>query len=194
MGEVRVIGGTARGRILQSPPGDRIRPTLDRVREALFNILAAEVDGTDILDGYAGSGSVGIEALSRGGRRATFVERDAVVLRCLRRNLEKCGFAAAAHIRAGDCRRLLPDLERDGEAFDLVFLDPPYADPGRDRVLRWLGKSNLLRTDGVLILEHSARDATQVRYGRLMRRRECRYGDTRLSFFRPERAVSMENQ
>jgi 16S rRNA (guanine(966)-N(2))-methyltransferase RsmD len=188
-----VIGGTARGRTLKSPPGDRIRPTLDRIREALFSILAGDVVGCDILDGYAGTGSVGIEALSRGARRATFVERDPVVLRCLRINLERSGFAAAAQVLSGDCRTVLPALDRQGESFDFIFLDPPYADPESDPILSWLGRSGLLRADGLLIIEHANRDAIGAAYGRLVRRRDSRYGDTRLSFFCPGSAAAGED-
>jgi 16S rRNA (guanine(966)-N(2))-methyltransferase RsmD len=171
-----------------------MRPTLDRIREALFNILAGDVAGSDVLDGYAGTGSVGIEALSRGARRATFVERDPVVLRCLHRNLDRCGFAAAAQVLSGDCRAVLPALERQGESFDLIFLDPPYADTGRDPILSWLGRSRLLRPDGLLVLEHATRDATRPAYGTLVRRRDSRYGDTRLSFYRPGAAAAGEDR
>jgi 16S rRNA (guanine966-N2)-methyltransferase len=124
---VRVIAGTHRGRRLVAPAGSSTRPTSDRVREALFSILGP-VDGLAVLDLFAGSGALGIEALSRGAARAVFVERAPAALAALRANLEAIGAdPTAATVLAGDARRALRTARRSRDTYDLVFLDPPYA-------------------------------------------------------------------
>lgn len=182
---MRVIGGAARGRRLHAPPGRRIRPTLERVREALFDILGERVIGVDWLDVYAGTGSVGIEALSRGARAAIFVEADPILVRVLRKNLEATGLAERGRILPGDCREVLPELEREGARFSVVFLDPPYGAADRDPVLEWVGGSRLPGPSGRMVLQRSVRDKGSARYGSLVRGREYRYGDTVLSFYGP---------
>jgi 16S rRNA (guanine(966)-N(2))-methyltransferase RsmD len=118
---VRVIAGTHKGRRLKAPPN--ARPTSDRVREALFSILG-DVEGAEVLDLFAGSGALGIEALSRGARRAAFVDDDPAAVRVLRANLE--GLGAEAELRRVDALRFLDGARRAGRQYDLVFLDPPY--------------------------------------------------------------------
>src|SRR5580698_2494192 len=124
---MRIIAGTLRSRTLQAPPGLATRPTSDRLRETLFNVLAPRIQGSAFLDLYAGSGAVGIEALSRGAARVVFVERAPAALAVLRGNLAKLGLTAGFRIHAGSVgtvlRRMKPDA---GAAFDLVYLDPPY--------------------------------------------------------------------
>jgi 16S rRNA (guanine966-N2)-methyltransferase len=124
---VRVVGGSARGRTLVAPPGGRTRPTSDRVREAIFDALRSRdvVEGADVLDLFAGSGALGVEALSQGAARATFVDSDRAARRAVRRNLEACGFVDRGVIVAAPAERFLarPGAER----YDLAFCDPPYA-------------------------------------------------------------------
>ena len=129
---MRVVGGTARGRRLVAPPGDRTRPTTDRVREAVFNALWSRdvLDGATVVDLFAGSGALGVEALSRGASRATFVDRDPAARRAIARNLEACGLADRAEVVGAPVERFLAGVARPaGEqpAFDLAFADPPYA-------------------------------------------------------------------
>jgi 16S rRNA (guanine966-N2)-methyltransferase len=126
---MRVIAGRYRGRRLQAPPGDATRPTSDRVREALFSVLGARVDGARVLDLYAGSGALGIEALSRGAAEATFVDSAPAAIRAVRANLEAIG--AEAEVRRADARRFLGSASARGREYDLVFLDPPYRLTGR---------------------------------------------------------------
>ena len=137
---MRVVGGTARGRRLVTPPGDRTRPTTDRVREAVFNALWSRdvLDGATVVDLFAGSGALGIEAVSRGAERATFVDRDAAARRAIATNLAACGLADRAEVVAAPVERFLAGAARPaGEepAFDLAFCDPPYAFDGWDGVL-----------------------------------------------------------
>lgn len=123
-GGIRVIAGAAKGRRLEAPAWEGLRPTSDRLRETLFNILAARIEGARVLDGYAGTGALGIEALSRGAAHATFVESDRAALAALRANLATTGFEAWATVRVGDATRVdLPPV-------DVAFADPPYAFTG----------------------------------------------------------------
>ena len=126
---MRVIAGQWGGRRLQAPPGDATRPTSDRVREALFSILGDRVDGARVLDLFAGSGALGIEALSRGAVHATFVDSAQAAIRSLWANLEALG--ADAEVRRADARRFLGAASAAGRYYDLVFLDPPYRLAGR---------------------------------------------------------------
>jgi 16S rRNA (guanine966-N2)-methyltransferase len=123
---MRVIGGRLGGRRLRAPRGSRTRPTSDRVREALFSLLGG-VEDARVLDLFAGTGALGIEALSRGARHAVFVERDERALRALRENLDALGVGAQeAEVRGGDARAALRSARTCSETYDLVFIDPPY--------------------------------------------------------------------
>ena len=123
---MRVIAGSAKGRRLFAPKGTETRPTSDRVKESLFNILGERVIGGAVLDLYAGSGALGIEALSRGAARAVFVDAEKAAIETIRRNVEGAGFSDRATIRRASAKTALRDLTADGERFDLIFLDPPY--------------------------------------------------------------------
>jgi 16S rRNA (guanine966-N2)-methyltransferase len=126
---MRVIAGHWGGRRLQAPPGEATRPTSDRVREALFSVLGDRVDGARVLDLFAGSGALGIEALSRGAAEATFVDSAPAAIRALRANLQTLG--ATAEVRRADARRFLGGASAAARQYDLVFLDPPYRLAGR---------------------------------------------------------------
>ncbi len=126
---MRVIAGRYGGRRLQAPRGDATRPTSDRVREALFSVLAGRVDGARVLDLFAGSGALGIEALSRGAAEATFVDTAPAALRAIRANLDAIG--TTADVRRADARRFLAGASAAARQYDLVFLDPPYRLAGR---------------------------------------------------------------
>ena len=126
---MRLISGTYGGRTLKAPPGDSTRPTSDRVREALFSVLGARVDGARVLDLFAGSGALGLEALSRGAAEVTFVDSAPASIRAVRANLEALG--ATAEVRRADARRFLGAASSASRQYDLVFLDPPYRLAGR---------------------------------------------------------------
>lgn len=177
---VRVIAGSARGVPLISPEGNALRPTLDRVRENLFNILQPWFPGARFLDLFAGSGAIGIEALSRGAEAATFVEGDARAMGLVRRNLEKTRLAKHAM-----CLQLhLPDqLARVPGQYDVVFADPPYDMADLEGLLTAIGEQGLLGADGVLVLEHAQKRSVPEVVGPLRRTREKKYGETRLSFY-----------
>jgi 16S rRNA (guanine966-N2)-methyltransferase len=129
---MRVVAGTARGRRLEAPPGRDTRPTSDRVREAVFNALGSldVVDGAEVLDLFAGTGALGIEALSRGARHVTFVERDRAARALVDRNLAATGLVGSAEVHAGPAERFVADAVAAGRRWDLALLDPPYAYAG----------------------------------------------------------------
>jgi 16S rRNA (guanine(966)-N(2))-methyltransferase RsmD len=177
---MRVIAGQARGVRLVAPKGTQIRPTLDRVRESLFNILAPRVEGARFLDLFAGTGANGIEALSRGAAEAIFVDSDAQSLQCVEENLRRTRLEAGA-------RRLRMVLPRELAAlhgpFDLIFADPPYRFPEYAELLEGVSARGLLAAGGLLVVEHERRVELPEAVGNLTRTRQARYGDTLLSFY-----------
>ncbi|MFS8534160.1 MAG: 16S rRNA (guanine(966)-N(2))-methyltransferase RsmD [Limnochordales bacterium] len=182
---MRVIGGRCRGMRLQSVPGTTTRPTADRVKESLFNILAPWLADARVLDLFAGTGALGIEALSRGAREAVFVERDPKALRVLRANLRHTKLEELAEVRAGDVARELIRLGRQGRSFDLVFMDPPYHQGLAPPALVSLAENGLVAPDGWVVVEHDGREEMPERAANLAKVRTVRYGDTVLAFYRP---------
>jgi 16S rRNA (guanine966-N2)-methyltransferase len=184
---MRVIGGHDRGRRLRAPRGLRTRPTADRVRETLFDMLGPAVAGARVLDLFAGTGAVGIEALSRGAARVVLVERDQVALRALRANLAALRAArAAARVMAGDVLHVLPQVGAEESPFDFVFVDPPYASPLAGRTLEALVATGICRDGTEVIVQHSTRTVLPAIVGLTAHRRPRRFGDTALTFLRAE--------
>lgn len=177
----RIIAGTARGRALAAPPGEATRPTSDKVRGAVFNVLGQFFDGGEVLDLYAGTGALALEALSRGCARAVCVEADRRAADVLARNAEACGFAGRVEI----VRARLPEaLARVGRGrFALAFVDPPYAD-GPEPVLARLDAA--LAPGGIAVAEHDAKRPPAERYGALARMDQRAYGGTGISIYRRE--------
>ena len=176
---MRVIAGRFKGRRLQTPSWDGLRPTSDKLRETLFNVLAPRIGGARVLDGYAGTGAVGIEALSRGAAQVTFVDQDRRACALIRQNLERCGLTDGYAIIQ---RTVLQAIERlRGEpAFDVILLDPPYATDIQD-ALQHVGE--IVKPDGIVVLEHARKTESPVAPGRLVRTREMRSGDSALTFY-----------
>lgn len=182
---MRVIGGHDRGRHLRAPRGLRTRPTADRVRVTLFDVIGPAVAGARVLDLFAGSGAVGIEALSRGAARVVLVERDPAALRALRANLATLGAPrAAARVMAGDVLRTLPEIAAQEGPFDFVFVDPPYATTLAARTLAALAASRVCRDGTEVIVQHSTRTALSPVPGLAAHRRPRRFGETALTFLR----------
>lgn len=181
---MRVIAGSARGRRLAAPPGSDTRPTADRVREALFSILGPPPAGAVVLDLFAGAGTLGIEALSRGAERAVFADHSRAAARVLRRNLEELGLAGRAELHVGDATRFAARLAGEGRAFSWIFIDPPYAAGLADAALAAIAAGGLLAPDGVVVVEHDRRAPPRPAHG-LLSKADCRrYGDTELTFYR----------
>jgi 16S rRNA (guanine966-N2)-methyltransferase len=186
---MRVIAGTYRSRILKSLKRLALRPTSDRLRETLFNVLGPGVAGSRFIDLFAGTGAIGIEALSRGALEVVFVENHAPAATLIRRNLESLGIRKGATVLAADAIRgleMLASGKKDKRApYDYVFLDPPYA-AAKDyaRVLESLGSGNLLALGGVVIAEHRRSFDLPEEAGALQRYRVLQQGDAALSFYR----------
>lgn len=176
---MRIIAGEFKSRRLKAPPGDTVRPTPDRLREALFNILAPRIHGAVFLDAYAGSGSVGIEALSRGARGAIFLEKSRAALRALEANIEALEIAARCEVHPGNAAPVITCFPAD-----IVFLDPPYPREKEYALcLEALGES----PRPLVIVQHTSKFTQHLRnsYGRLRRVRILSQGDNALSFYEP---------
>ncbi|HEX8837906.1 MAG TPA: 16S rRNA (guanine(966)-N(2))-methyltransferase RsmD [Candidatus Acidoferrum sp.] len=195
---MRVIAGTYRSRILKSLKGLALRPTSDRLRETLFNVLGPNVAGSRFVDLFAGTGAIGIEALSRGASEVVFVENHAPSVALIRRNLESLGIRKGAMVLATDAIRGLEKLASKVESktspYDYVFLDPPYAAAKEyARVLESLGSGNLLAPGGGVIAEHRRSFELPEEAGALQRYRILKQGDAALSFYRRAAAAAGKN-
>jgi 16S rRNA (guanine966-N2)-methyltransferase len=179
---VRVIAGTFKGRRLATPTWDGLRPTSDKLRETLFNVLAPRIARSRVLDGFAGTGALGIEALSRGAAEVTFIESDARAQALLSGNLAHCGIETGYTVICAPIALGLEMLRADPAfvPFDIVLFDPPY-DATDDGVLA--GADALLMPDGVLVLEHAHRRSVPESAGHLIRVRQVRSGDSALSLY-----------
>jgi len=195
---LRVIAGQYRSRRLQTLRGTALRPSSDRLRETLFNILGTAIEGAVFVDLFAGSGAVGIEALSRGARGAIFVENHAAAAALIARNLASLGIPIAAQVASGktfagsaeilrmDAMDALERLDKSSAHIDFVYLDPPYADTrAYQEILEFLGESELLVRSGLVIAEHRRKTDLPALAGHLERARVVQQGDTALSFYRP---------
>jgi 16S rRNA (guanine966-N2)-methyltransferase len=172
---MRVIGGEFRSRRLKTLPGLATRPTPDRLRESLFNILAPRIEGATFLDAYAGTGAIGIEALSRGAAHAIFVEKNRAAVEVIRDNLHSLGIDSRAEVFTAKALTVLERLKAD-----IVFLDPPY-----ELEREYAGALDLLgtRQNPLVIVQHTARFVLEDRYGSLQRTRIMKQGDNSLSFY-----------
>jgi 16S rRNA (guanine966-N2)-methyltransferase len=175
---MRVIAGSLKGRRLKTPTWEGLRPTSDKLRETLFNVIAARIPGARVLDGYAGTGALGIEAISRGARHVTFVERDRRAQALVAANLAHCGIAEGYAIIRGSLVQALSDL--NGVVFDVVLLDPPYEQPLDEPVA---AGGRHLAPGGLLVIEHAKRRDVALAAGPLVHIREVVSGDSALAFF-----------
>ncbi len=181
---MRVIAGSSRGRRLAVFEGLDVRPTPDRVREALFSILQSKMGsfaGTRVLDLFAGSGALAIEALSRGAASARLVEKAPGSLKIIRENLERCQLADRASVLAGDAWQVLQGFA--AESFDLVFIDPPYGQGLAERAVAEAGRRRLLSEGGILCVETALNDSLPESSGPLHRIDRRRYGSIVINFY-----------
>jgi 16S rRNA (guanine(966)-N(2))-methyltransferase RsmD len=179
---MRVTGGTGRGRRLRVPAGDRVRPTSDKVKQALFNILGEKVRGSVFLDLFAGTGGIGIEALSRGAERVVFIDDARRSLDAVRQNLDQSGFGAQAEVYASKAETY---IRKAVVQYDIVFLDPPYTTEVSG-LLDLISCSKLLAPDATVVAEHFKKQPSPKKVGMLALYREAVYGDTVLAFYRQE--------
>jgi 16S rRNA (guanine966-N2)-methyltransferase len=186
---MRVIAGIYRSRILKSLKGLALRPTSDRLRETLFNVLGPGISGSRFLDVFAGTGAVGIEALSRGATHAAFIENHAPAAALIRKNLALLKITSAASVICADAVRALESaaarVTADAAPYDYVFIDPPYAATADySRVMQFVASSAILAPDGIVIVEHRKSASLPESFDTLKRVRLLRQGDAALSFYR----------
>jgi 16S rRNA (guanine966-N2)-methyltransferase len=177
---MRVIAGSLKGRRLESPDWPGLRPTSDKLRETLFNVLMSRIEGARVLDGYAGTGALGIEALSRGAAHVTFVESNPRAVRLIERNLGRCAVTdryAIIRARFADAASRLP-----AETIDLVLLDPPYGPDDLTGALK--AAAPLVAADGLLVIEHARRDEAPADEASITKVRDIVAGDSTLSLYR----------
>ena len=178
---MRIIAGAFGGRRIHAPKGAAVRPTSDRVREAIFSIIGPATVGADVLDLFAGTGALGLEALSRGASRAVFVDQSLHAVRLIRSNVELCNVLDRVRVIHGSIDRAIRRLAAQREAFDLIFMDPPYHNKGSiQKVLLNLGE--LARSGTVVVAEHYAKDLLAFQAPEWSQIEGRKYGDTAVSF------------
>ena len=177
---MRVTGGTGRGRRLKAPVGSRVRPTSDKVKQALFNILGERMADSLFLDLFAGAGGIGIEALSRGAGRVVFVDASRASLKVVKQNIEQTGFEDRSQAVLSKVESF---LKKPSGSYDIVFLDPPYADEMQP-LLELIAGAGILKPDSIVIAEHFKKQLSPASAGGLTLYREAKYGDTVLAFYR----------
>ena len=191
---MRVIAGAAKGRRLKVPKGLTLRPTAARVKEALFNILPHDLSGFRVLDLFAGTGNLSIEALSRGAAGALLVDASHKAEKVLRENLEASGFSDRSKVWVSPVMRSLRLLSGRGERFNLIFLDPPYDKGWVNKILRMISQGELLKETGILVAEHSLREKVEEDVDPLVLKDQRRYGTTHLSFFAYSRSKAFASR
>jgi 16S rRNA (guanine966-N2)-methyltransferase len=182
---MRIISGRLKGRRLLTPTKGSLRPTSDRVKESMFNILGKEVEGKVVLDLFAGTGNLGIEALSRGAKKALFVERSREALRLVERNLSLCEMEDRSEILLKDVIQALRILKQKRKAFDIILMDPPYEKGLIQRTIEKLNVEMIYHGDSLLVIEHTHREPLPELSGSWYLVRQRRIGDTVLSFLTP---------
>lgn len=187
---MRVITGLYKGRRLKTLEGSAVRPTSDRMRETVFNILAPRIEGARFLDLCAGSGAIGIEALSRGAGQVTFVESSRKSSTVISENLRHCEIRNGYTFIARDALMALKYLAQEKQQFDLIYFDPPYDSELYSPVLWQIARGNLLTEDGILIVEHRRQLALAPNYDDLRPYRELPQGDSCLTFYRMEQPAA----
>ena len=181
---MRIISGTYRGLRIATLKGDKLRPTSDQLRETVFDVIGPRIVGARFLDAYAGSGAVGLEALSRGANYVVFIEHHRPAIEVIRKNLLAMGIESGFRLMVNRALTGLEKLAAEGQQFDYVFIDPPY-DEIREyhHVLRQIGRLEILLPGATVIAEHSRHCLLESDYGNLTQTRVIRHGDSQLAFY-----------
>lgn len=188
---MRIISGAYRGRQIATLKSGKLRPTSDQLRETLFNVLGPGVEGSAFLDAYAGSGAVGLEALSRGAADVVFVEHHRPAVAMIRKNLAALGIESGFQVVTREVLTALDRLAGEGEHFDYAFLDPPYTEFREyHHALRRLGRGALVGPASIVVAEHSRHTLLEPRYGALVQVRLLRHGDSQLAFYQRAEGAS----
>ncbi|KON89211.1 DNA methyltransferase [Sporosarcina globispora] len=180
---MRVVSGTRKGKILKAVPGSSTRPTTDKVKEAIFNIIGPYFDGGLGLDLFAGSGGLGIEALSRGADKVIFVDRDGKAIQTIHENLRTCGFEGQVEVYRNDADRAIKAILKRELVFDYIFLDPPYRKQQLLKLIQAIDENDLLSEQGTILCEHSSDVELPGTIGRLFQRKHENYGIISISIY-----------
>ncbi len=191
---VRVISGQAKGHPLKAVPGNQTRPTTDKVKESMFSMIGPYFDGDRVLDLFAGTGGLGIEALSRGAAHAVFIDANPKSIEVVKGNLASTKLAAKAEVYRNDAGRALKLLERQGKPFDLLFLDPPYAMTNGGELLTDAASRGLVADRAIAVVEHSPDVQYEDRYGGFERTKYAVYGEIALSIYRYAKEAEAERE
>jgi 16S rRNA (guanine(966)-N(2))-methyltransferase RsmD len=186
---MRVIAGTLKGRKLEPPSWDGLRPTSDKLRETLFNVLGPSISGARVLDAFAGTGAVGIEAISRGASHVTFIEQDRRAADLIATNLSRCGVKTGYAIIRVDFARAVTQLA--GEPFEIMFLDPPYGATAMTQALE--SATRIAEAGSYVVIEHAKRDAPPPKVGGLVLARQLKSGDSGLAFYAADTTAVIQN-
>jgi 16S rRNA (guanine(966)-N(2))-methyltransferase RsmD len=181
---LRIIAGEAKGRRIIAPPGRDIRPTSDRVKESLFNILGDKVPDSVVLDLFAGTGNLGLESLSRGAKLSIFIDSNRESIKLIYENIKLLKFEEACEVYHNDASSALTILNRKGVLFDIIFVDPPYHKNMVPVVINKISELGLLKDDGVIAAEHDVKDLLPDRISDIVSYKTSIYGDTGLTFYR----------
>ena len=182
---MRVISGSAKGIALKTPDGMQTRPTADRVKEALFSILQFDLPNTVVLDLFGGTGQLGIEALSRGAKRAVFVDKTDIACKLIKENLKRTKLENSAQVVCSD---YISYLKRTGEKFDIILLDPPYAENFLENSLKIITEIDILQSGGIIVAERPLEKVLDLDFDGYTRSRDYKYGNTLLTLYRKDRA------
>lgn len=181
---LRIISGEHKGRMIKTLPGRHTRPTANRVKEALFNILQTKLHGSLILDLFSGTGNIGLEAMSRGAEKVVFVEKNPAALHILRENCRSLEYAEFVDILPFDVKKALEILSKQGLLFDIVFMDPPYDKGLEVPTIKHLDQVNLLKETGIIAVEHMSCSVLPRIIGDFIKYDLKKYGKTTISFYR----------
>jgi len=181
---MRIITGKARGTNLFTPKNYDVRPTADRVKESVFNIIGAGIIGTKVLDAFAGTGNLGLECWSRGAESVVFLDKSKESLKLVQRNIEKCHARDDCRVLQGDAVALVSRLARQGDCFDFVFLDPPYRHELISAMLKVFGEEEILHPGALIVAERSAQEDPPQLWGKFVVEREEKYSSTIIDFIR----------
>lgn len=181
---MRVISGICKGRPLKAVPGQTTRPTTDKVKESIFNIIGPFFNGGQGLDLYAGSGGLGVEALSRGIEKMIFVDRNPKAIEIVQQNIHACHFEAKAEVYRNDAKRALKAVAKREMKFDVIFLDPPYALQRIEEEISFISQNKLLTEQGIIVTEHDASTFLPESIDDITCIRNEQYGDTGISIYR----------
>lgn len=180
---MRVIAGSAKGRPLKSALGNNTRPTTDKVKEALFSMITPYLDGGTVLDLFAGTGGLGIEALSRGMEFAVFIDQNKNSIDIIKDNIEFCGFTDRVEIYRNDAERALRILSKRGIKFDLIFLDPPYKLENYLRIISFIAENEMMSEEGIIVAEHDAKYFLPENIKSFSRIKSALYGNIGLTIY-----------